>query len=39
MKKFLLILSLLLTIALLFCACEGKSAYDIAVENGFQGTE
>lgn len=39
MKKFLLILSLLLCLALPFCACEGKSAYDIAVENGFQGTE
>jgi hypothetical protein len=24
---------------MIFCACEGKSAYDIAVENGFAGTE
>ena len=39
MKKILLTVILLHALLLLFCACEGKSAYDIAVENGFQGTE
>ena len=39
MKKLLSVLCLLLICAIAFCACEGKSAYDIAVENGFAGTE
>ena len=39
MKKLLSVLCLLLLCAITLCACEGKSAYDIAVENGFVGTE
>jgi len=41
MKKMFKILAFLLAFALLFsgCARDGKSAYEIAVEYGFEGTE
>ncbi|MBE6604270.1 MAG: leucine-rich repeat domain-containing protein [Ruminococcaceae bacterium] len=39
MKKILVLLCTLLLIAATLCACEAKSAYDIAVRNGFVGTE
>ena len=42
MKKLLsllLVLSLCLSSVILLASCAGKSAYDVAVENGFNGTE
>ncbi len=39
MKKLLCALCLVLACVCIFCSCEGKSAYEIAVENGFLGTE
>ncbi len=39
MKKLLTLLCMLLLIAAMLCACEAESAYDIAVRNGFVGTE
>ena len=39
MKKTIYFLSLLLLLVAVFCSCEGKSAYEIAVKNGFSGTE
>lgn len=39
MKKLLTLLCMLLLIAATLCACEAESAYDIAVRNGFAGTE
>ena len=42
MKKFLsflLVLSLCLSSAILLASCSGKSAYEVAVENGFVGDE
>ncbi len=38
MKKILTLI-ILAVLCLSFCACAGKSAYDIAVKNGFRGTE
>lgn len=38
MKKIIIAVSAIV-VCLLLCACTGKSAYDIAVENGFVGTE
>lgn len=38
-KKKILILCLIAVSIMLFSACEGLSAYDIAVKNGFEGTE
>lgn len=38
MKKFLFLISILIIICALV-GCAGKSAYEIAVENGFTGTE
>ena len=39
MKKLSILVCLLMALVLLFCACDAQSAYDIAVKNGFQGTE
>ena len=42
MKKLLsllLVLSMCLTSVILLASCTGKSAYEVAVENGFNGTE
>ena len=42
MKKLLslvLVLSMCLTSVILLASCTGKSAYEVAVENGFTGTE
>lgn len=39
MKKGLLIISALLIICLAFAGCAGESAYEIAIRNGFVGTE
>ena len=38
LKKFL-VLALILPVVLIFTACGATSAYDVAVKNGFEGTE
>lgn len=38
MKKIVILLTLII-LCISLCACAGKSAYEIAVENGFEGSE
>jgi hypothetical protein len=38
MKKIVILLTAII-LCISLCACVGKSAYEIAVENGFEGSE